>query len=116
MKECQFCSKEMQDEAVGCPHCRDAAASGNASVTTEPCAECGAAVPVNRGFCPKCGVIQVRRVSRSEANNCPSCHSSQIERISATKKAVYVALLGILAPAFKSTRSRFKCKACGNMW
>jgi predicted RNA-binding Zn-ribbon protein involved in translation (DUF1610 family) len=116
MKKCQFCSKEVRDEAVECPHCGERAASGNAFDAKEACTDCGAAVPVNRGFCPKCGVIQVRRGSRSGAVKCPSCHSSQIERISAAKKAVYVALLGILAPAFKSTRSQFKCNACGNKW
>jgi hypothetical protein len=116
MKKCQFCLKEMQDEAVECPHCREPVARDNVSDTKEPCTECGAPVPVNRGFCPKCGVIQLRRVLKRGAMSCPSCHSTQIERISAAKKAVYVALLGILAPAFKSTRSQFKCNACGNKW
>ena len=116
MKKCPFCSEEIQDEAVKCRHCGELLSGGNVSDIRKPCTECGTAVPVNRGFCPKCGVIQVGRVSGREAINCPSCHSSQIERISAAKKAGYVAVLGIFAPAFKSVRSQFKCKVCGNKW
>jgi len=116
MKKCPFCSAEIQDEAITCPHCSELAAGSNALNIKEPCTECGTAVPVNRGFCPKCGVIQIRRVPGREAVKCPSCHSGQVERISTARKAGYVALLGMFAPAFKSVRSQFKCNACGNKW
>jgi hypothetical protein len=116
MKQCPCCSKGMEDEATKCPHCGEFLAGGNALDVREPCTECGTPVPANRGFCAKCGVIQVRKVSGREATKCPSCNSSRIERISAAKKAGYVAVLGIFAPAFKSVRSQFKCNACGNKW
>jgi hypothetical protein len=116
MKKCPFCSEDVQDEALNCQHCGKSFPGGNAPVTGEPCTECGTTVPVSRGFCPKCGVIHVRRVSGREALQCPSCRSSKVEKISAAKKAGYVAVLGIFAPAFKSVRSQFKCTACGNKW
>jgi uncharacterized membrane protein len=47
---------------------------------------------------------------------CPTCNSNNIVRISAGKKAAYVMVFGILAPAFKKVRSQFECKQCGYKW
>jgi len=116
VRKCQRCFGESDDEVTMCRHCGELLAGAAALDIREPCTECGSQVPASRGFCPKCGVIQLRRVSGRDALACPNCRSSQVERISAAKKAGYVAVLGILAPAFKSVRSQFKCNACGNKW
>ncbi len=116
MKQCPFCSAEIEDDGIKCPRCSQLVAGGNPFDIREACTECGTAIPANRGFCPKCGVIQIRKVSGRQTIMCPSCHSAQVEKISAAKKAGYVALLGLFAPALKSVRSQFKCNACGNKW
>jgi hypothetical protein len=116
MKKCPFCLQEIQENALKCHYCGKPLSGSDASDVRESCTECGTPVPIDRGFCPRCGVIQVRRAQGREVTKCPACRSSQIERISAARKAGYVALLGIFAPAFKSVRSQFKCKSCNHKW
>lgn len=47
---------------------------------------------------------------------CPTCNNATVEKISTGRKAGYVAVTGILAPAFKTVRSQFECKTCGYKW
>jgi hypothetical protein len=116
MKKCQFCSEEIEDEITTCGHCGKQVSGGDASDRTKPCTDCGAPVRIEREFCQKCGVLQIRKTIGSGAVICPSCRSTQVEKISAAKKAGYVAVLGVFAPALKSMRSQFKCSACGHKW
>ena len=116
MKECLFCMKEMENDATACGHCGKQLSDADTTDGTKPCTDCGAPVRTDRGFCQRCGVIQVRRKAGTGAAICPSCRSTRVEKISAARKAGYVAVLGIFAPAFKSVRSQFRCGACGHKW
>lgn len=44
---------------------------------------------------------------------CPTCGSRNIEKISATSKAIGAGLFGIFS---KTARCQFKCKSCGYKW
>lgn len=68
-------------------------------------------------ICKNCanGYVVEQKKIRPQLNNpkCPTCGSTNIEKISATSKAVGAVAFGLFS---KTAKSQYKCKNCGYKW
>lgn len=57
--------------------------------------------------------IIIKKAPQLNAPKCPTCGSTNIEKITATSKAIGAMAFGLFS---KTAKSQFKCKNCGYKW